>query len=143
MQIAKYTHACVRLEEAGRVLVIDPGEWSKPKALAGADAVLVTHEHSDHIETTRLAEAGIPVFAPAGADIPELDVIRVTSGQAFEAAGFRVRAVGARHAFIYGGLPDCPNLGYVVDDRIYHPGDACSCQSRRSRHCSCPSRDRG
>lgn len=124
MQITKYTHACVRLEEAGRVLVIDPGEWSEPEALAGADAVLVTHEHSDHIETTRLAEAGIPVFAPAGADISGLDVTWVTSDQEFEAAGFRIRAVGARHAFIYDGLPDCPNLGYVVDDRLYHPGDA-------------------
>lgn len=124
MKITKYTHACVRLEDAGRVLVIDPGEWSESEALAGADAVLVTHEHSDHIDQARLAAAGIQVFAPEGADIPGLEVTRVTSGQVFEAAGFRVRAVGSRHAFIYGGEPDCPNLGYVVNDSLYHPGDA-------------------
>jgi L-ascorbate metabolism protein UlaG (beta-lactamase superfamily) len=124
MKITKYTHACVRLEANGRVLVIDPGEWSEPVALESADAVLVTHEHSDHIETARLAAAGIPVFAPDGADIEGLEVTRVSSGEVFDAAGFKVRAVGDRHALIYGGLPDCPNLGYVVDDRIYHPGDA-------------------
>jgi L-ascorbate metabolism protein UlaG (beta-lactamase superfamily) len=82
MQITKYTHACVRLEDAGRVLVIDPGEWSEPDALLGADAVLVTHEHSDHIETARLAEAGISVFAPTGADITGLDVTLYHPGDA-------------------------------------------------------------
>jgi L-ascorbate metabolism protein UlaG (beta-lactamase superfamily) len=124
MQITKYTHACVRLEHDGRALVIDPGEWSEPEALEGAEAVLVTHEHADHIAATRVAAAGVPVFAPAGADISGVDVTRVTSGQVFEAAGFKVTAVGDRHAFIYRGMPDCPNLGYIVEDRIYHPGDA-------------------
>jgi L-ascorbate metabolism protein UlaG (beta-lactamase superfamily) len=124
MRITKYTHACVRLEEAGRVLVIDPGEWTEPEALVGADAFLVTHEHGDHIDPPRLATAGVPVFAPDGADNSGLEVTWVTSGQVFEAAGFKVRAVGSRHAFIYGGEPDCPNLGYIVDDNRYHPGDA-------------------
>jgi L-ascorbate metabolism protein UlaG (beta-lactamase superfamily) len=124
MEITKYTHACVRLEHDGRVLVIDPGEWAEPEALQGAHAVLVTHEHSDHIEVARLAQAGIPVFAPTGANITGLDVTWVEPDQVFEAAGFQVRAVGSRHAFIYNGMPDCPNLGYVVEDRVYLPGDA-------------------
>jgi L-ascorbate metabolism protein UlaG (beta-lactamase superfamily) len=129
MMITKYTHACVRLEHEGRVLVIDPGAWSEPAALTGAEAILVTHEHADHIDVLRLAGLGVPVYAPADADIPGveipgLDVTRVSSGEEFTAAGFRVRAVGSRHAFIYGGQPDCANLGYLVDDRVYHPGDA-------------------
>ncbi|MFD4738028.1 MBL fold metallo-hydrolase [Streptomyces virginiae] len=124
MRITKYTHACVRIEQDGRVLVIDPGTWSEPAALAGADAVLVTHEHVDHVDVLRLAGLGVPVHAPADADIPGLDVIEVSSGTEFSAAGFRVRAVGGRHASIYGGLPDCANLGYVVDDAVYHPGDS-------------------
>ncbi|MEW2495431.1 MBL fold metallo-hydrolase [Streptomyces nodosus] len=124
MRITKYTHACVRLEHDGRVLVIDPGTWSEPAALTGADAILVTHEHADHVDVLRLAGLGVPVYAPAEADIPRLEVTGVASGAEFTAAGFRVRAVGERHAFIYGGQPDCANLGYIIDEAVYHPGDA-------------------
>lgn len=84
----------------------------------------MTHEHVDHVDVLRLAGLGVPVHAPADADIPRLDVIGVSAGTEFTAAGFRIRAVGGRHASIYGGLPDCANLGYVVDDAVYHPGDS-------------------
>ena len=124
MRVIKYTHSCVRLERDGRVLVIDPGTWSEPRALAGADAVLVTHEHTDHVDVLRLAGLGAPVHAPAAAVIPRLEVIGVSAGEEFTAAGFRIRAVGGRHAGIHGGKPDCANLGYVVDDSLYHPGDS-------------------
>ncbi|MFG2532850.1 MBL fold metallo-hydrolase [Streptomyces sp. NPDC048516] len=124
MRLTKYTHACVRLEHDGRVLVIDPGIWSEPAALTGADAVLVTHEHADHIDVLRLAGLGVPVYAPAGADIPRLNVLRATPDEEFMAAGFRIRAVGGRHALIYGGQPDCANLGYLIDEAVYHPGDS-------------------
>jgi L-ascorbate metabolism protein UlaG (beta-lactamase superfamily) len=124
VRITKYTHACVRLEADRRILVIDPGEWSELDALDRADAVLVTHQHYDHVDPLRLAGLGVPVFAPAGAEIEGPAITRVTSGQTFEAAGFRVEAVGARHAITYGGQPDCANLGYVVEGAVYHPGDA-------------------
>ncbi|GAB2923876.1 MBL fold metallo-hydrolase [Micromonospora polyrhachis] len=124
MRIIKYTHACVRFEQDGRVLVIDPGIWSEPAALIGADAVLVTHEHADHIDVLRLLGLGVPVYAPVEADLPQLEVIGVPAGEEFAAAGFRVAAVGGRHAPIYGGQPDCANLGYIVDGTTYHPGDA-------------------
>jgi len=124
VKITKYTHACVRLEHEGRVLVIDPGVWSEPRALAGADAVLVTHEHGDHIDVLRLAGLGAPVYAPETADVGKLEVTRVSPGEEFTAAGFAVRAAGGRHAFIHGGRPDCANLGYLVDSALYHPGDS-------------------
>ncbi|BCL32921.1 MBL fold metallo-hydrolase [Streptomyces aurantiacus] len=127
MRITKYTHACVRLEHEGRVLVIDPGIWSEPAALSGADAVLVTHEHADHVDVLRLAGLGVPVHAPAGAHLPRLEVTGVDVDTEFSAAGFRVRAVGGRHAPVHGDLPDCVNLGYIVytvDETLYHPGDS-------------------
>ncbi|WP_338682397.1 MBL fold metallo-hydrolase [Streptomyces acidiscabies] len=124
MRIVKYTHSCVRLEHEGRVLVIDPGIWSEPVALDGADAVLLTHEHSDHADVLRLRGLGVPVHAPASAHLPDLDFTAVATGEEFTAAGFRVTAQGGRHAPVYGGLPDCANLGYLVEDRLYHPGDS-------------------
>lgn len=127
MKITKFTHACVRIEHDGRVLVIDPGTWSEARALVGADAVLVTHEHTDHIDVLRLAGLGVPVFAPRDARLPDLAPLPVTwvaAGEGFTAAGFAVTAVGGRHAVIHDGEPDCVNLGYLIDDAVYHPGDS-------------------
>lgn len=128
MRITKYTHACVRLEHEGRVLVLDPGIWSEPAALAGAGAVLVTHEHADHVDELRLAGLGVPVHAPAGADLRVLagtgPVHEATPGRAFTAAGFRIRPVGGRHAAVHDDRPECAHLGYVVDEVLYHPGDS-------------------
>jgi L-ascorbate metabolism protein UlaG (beta-lactamase superfamily) len=129
VHITKYTHACVRLEEGGRTLVIDPGIWTEPQALIGADAVLVTHEHIDHIDVLRLAGLRLPVYAPAQATLSGLehtrglDLIRVATGDTFEAAGFSIQAVGGAHAIVYGDRSPCANLGYLVDG-LYHPGDA-------------------
>lgn len=132
--LTRYTHSCVRLESCGRVLVIDPGIWSEPEALRGADAVLVTHEHADHVDVLRLAGLGVPVHAPAGASITGLPLERVEPGARFTAAGFSIEAVGGRHAPVLPGAPRCANLGYVVTDDgeaqdgregdVYHPGDA-------------------
>ena len=124
MRLVKLTHSCVRLETDGRVLVIDPGIWSEPRALDGADAVLVTHDHVDHVDVLRLRGAQLPVFAPSSARLPGVDVTAVAAGDTFTAAGFDVAAVGGEHARVHGDLPDCANLGYVVDGRVYHPGDA-------------------
>jgi L-ascorbate metabolism protein UlaG (beta-lactamase superfamily) len=124
VKLTRYSHSCVRLEHEGRVLVIDPGVWSEPRALHGADAVLVTHEHADHVDVLRLRGSGVPVFAPEGASIPGLVTEPVSSGSSFTAAGFLVRAVGGSHAAVLEGQETCANLGYVVDGSVYHPGDA-------------------
>jgi L-ascorbate metabolism protein UlaG (beta-lactamase superfamily) len=125
MLITRYGHACVRLEHSGGgVLVIDPGEWTEPEATSGADAVLVTHWHPDHADRGRLATVEAIVYGP-GTPGPGISGQPVAAGDQFEAAGFRVRAVGGRHATVYGGRPDIPNTGYVIDDgALYHPGDA-------------------
>ena len=58
VRLTKYGHACVRLEKDGRSIVIDPGALApQAEALAGVEAVLVTHEHFDHFEPERLYAA--------------------------------------------------------------------------------------
>ncbi|MQY12819.1 hypothetical protein SRB5_29580 [Streptomyces sp. RB5] len=124
MRLIKYTHSCVRYEQpGGGVLVIDPGIWSEPEALRGADAVLISHEHADHIDPAHLKDHPATVYAPADADLPGVDFVPVTAGETFTAAGFRISAHGGRHALIYGDEPNCANLAYLVDG-VYHPGDS-------------------
>lgn len=138
MKLTKYTHACVRLEKDGRVLVLDPGNFSEcGEALDGANAVLVTHEHGDHIDKDAVAGAlghnpGLALFAPAGvaadmrAEAPAASdrIHAVEPGTAFEAAGFQLRTFGGQHALIHPQIPVVANIGYLVDDNLYHPGDS-------------------
>jgi len=91
MDLIRYTHACIRLEHDGGALVIDPGTWSEPEALTRAVAVLITHEHADHVDLDRLVRLGATIYVPAEADIEVLDAVKVTSGEEFTAAGFTGR----------------------------------------------------
>ncbi len=121
MRLIKYGHACVRLDN----LVIDPGTYSEAEALDGATAVLVTHEHADHVDVDKLASFEGDIFAPASV-APMLPgrVTTVEVGQTFTAAGFSVEVVGGEHAEIIDGLPGCANVGYIVERDVYHPGDS-------------------
>lgn len=132
MRLTKYAHSCLRLEHDGAVLVVDPGGFSDPAALDGADAVLVTHEHPDHLDvaalTRRLDRNSIPVYGPAalGGVLGDAAtaLVPVTPGDTFTAAGVPVRAVGGRHAVIHPDIPVVENIGYLFDATVYHPGDA-------------------
>ncbi len=133
MRFNKYSHACVRIESDGAVLVIDPGEFTERSALSGVDAVLITHEHADHLDVEALTDAlatrpSVRIFTHAAVaahlgDLAEVTTI-VASGERFAAAGFRVRAHGGWHAVIHPEIPPVPNLGFLVEESIYHPGDS-------------------
>jgi L-ascorbate metabolism protein UlaG (beta-lactamase superfamily) len=45
-------------------------------------------------------------------------------GDAFEAGGLRVHCYGEWHAPIYPDIPQVRNTGFLVDGRLFHPGDA-------------------
>lgn len=137
MQLTKFAHSCVRLEGPGGVITIDPGVFSdSAAALAGASALLLTHEHADHVDlpVVQRALAGAPelrVWAPAvvAAQLAEFGdrVTVVGAGESFEAAGVAVRTAGGQHALIHSSMPLVANVGYLIGPEgagIYHPGDS-------------------
>jgi L-ascorbate metabolism protein UlaG (beta-lactamase superfamily) len=135
LKVTKFSHACVRVDTDDAVLVIDPGIWSEvEEALIGVDAVLLTHEHVDHVDAARLADAlekrpQATVYAhPAVLEKYAAQwaglAVAVQSGEPFHAAGLPVRAFGGLHAQIHPEVPRVPNLGFLIDERLYHPGDS-------------------
>ncbi|MEU6223814.1 MBL fold metallo-hydrolase [Streptomyces sp. NPDC047042] len=134
MKLTKKSHACVRLEKNGRTLVLDPGGFSEEDAAAGADAILVTHEHADHFDEGRLRAA---LDANPAAELWTLAAVAdqlsaafpgrvhtVGHGDTFTAAGFDVQVHGELHAVIHPDIPRITNVGYLVDGAVFHPGDA-------------------
>jgi L-ascorbate metabolism protein UlaG (beta-lactamase superfamily) len=134
MQLTKFTHACVRFDEGERTLVIDPGVFSElDAALDGAGAVLITHEHADHLNADRLSAAlrgdsRLRVWAPPSVTTTLAEfgdqVVAVGPGESFDAAGFGIRTFGGQHAVIHPAIPMIANVGFLVEDSVYHPGDS-------------------
>ncbi|MFD3454621.1 MBL fold metallo-hydrolase [Streptomyces sp. NPDC058691] len=140
MKLTKQGHACVRLEKDGRALVIDPGAFTEPRAAAGAEAVLVTHEHADHFSEEQLRTA---LEDNPGAEIWTLKSVAdqvsaafpgrvhtVGEGDTFSAAGFDVEVHGQLHAVIHPDIPRITNVGFLVDGSVFHPGDALTVPGR-------------
>jgi L-ascorbate metabolism protein UlaG (beta-lactamase superfamily) len=134
MRLRKLGHSCVRLEQAGKTLVIDPGSFSAPDALEGANAVLITHEHVDHVvvDAIRTAAQRTPdlhIWTNSSvADMLAGDGLHVDSvagGDRFRAVdAFDVVVIGEWHAVIHPDVPRVRNITFLVDSLVFHPGDS-------------------
>jgi L-ascorbate metabolism protein UlaG (beta-lactamase superfamily) len=135
MKLTKHEHACVVFEKDGASIVIDPGSFSAGAAeiIAGAEAILLTHEHFDHVNEAAINEAlaarpDLRVYAPAAlaatfAAHPD-QFTPVAAGDELSLASFAITVHGSEHAVIHPDFPAIANVGYLLDGSVYHPGDA-------------------
>lgn len=134
MRLTKLGHACVRLQKDDRTLVIDPGGLTpESDALAGAEAVLITHEHFDHFEADRLRRAvaedpllTIYTCRAVAAGLADLGarVRTLGEGDSVTIAGFEVAVAGQKHEVVHPDVPRVENIGFLIDGEVFHPGDA-------------------
>jgi L-ascorbate metabolism protein UlaG (beta-lactamase superfamily) len=132
MRVTKHEHACLRLDRDGRTLIIDPGSFTLPLAdLGGLVGVVLTHEHPDHwtpdhLDRLRKAAPDVPIYGPAGvaAAAAGYDIITVSPGDTLDLDPFRLQFFGGEHAVIHESIPTIDNVGVLVDDQFYYPGDS-------------------
>jgi L-ascorbate metabolism protein UlaG (beta-lactamase superfamily) len=125
----------VLLETATARLLLDPGGFSTGfEDLRDLTAILITHQHPDHLDEARLPalvaanpQATLVVDPGTQAVVTKLGLTATvaTPGDALELGGTAINAVGGDHATIYRDFPSITNTGYVIDHgAFYHPGDS-------------------
>ncbi len=140
MRVTKFEHAALTLVDAGKTLVIDPGSFTAPLGdLDSVVAIVITHEHADHwtgAHLDRILEQfpGTPVFGPEGVAkaAAGYDVTTVHAGDVIEVEPFRLEFFGGRHAVIHSSIPVVDNVGVLVNDEFYYPGDSYAVPEGRS-----------
>ncbi len=142
MRITHLGHACLLVEVDGARLLLDPGTFSSGfEELTGLDAVVITHQHADHVDVEKLpvlleANEGVLLLAEpeTAADLSAAGIAAraLHPGDRLEVAGVPVAALGGQHAVIH---PDVPRIGDVAvligtsradggSGLLMHPGDS-------------------
>jgi L-ascorbate metabolism protein UlaG (beta-lactamase superfamily) len=148
VEVTWWGHATCTVEDSGVRVLTDPLFVRRlahlrrrrgavpPHAAAVAEAVLVSHLHSDHLHLPSLARIapGTPLVVPRGAAraVPGLrrlglDLTEVAAGDEVRVGGLLVRAVPAHHdgRRLPVGPQRAPALGFVIEGeaRTYFAGD--------------------
>lgn len=137
MKLTHRGHSCLELSVADTTVLFDPGTFSSFDHVEGVDAIVVTHQHPDHLDPDRLdalreTNADAAWFADPQT-VEQLrgkgvDATATKAGETFSVKGARFEGVGATHAEIHPYIDRISNVGIVVsgegEPRLFHPGDS-------------------
>lgn len=133
MHLTHYGHACVLVDTGAARLLFDPGAFSSGfESLDGLDAVLITHQHFDHVVPETLQallranpDAALVTDGQTAEQLDGIDTRTVAPGDRLALGGADIAVVGSgEHAQIHADIPLVANNGYLVDGTLLHPGDA-------------------
>lgn len=132
LKITKYPQSCVLIDEGGRRILIDPGNFVAEKYsiedFLPLDGVLVTHLHEDHADKGLLEgfqSAGVRLIANRATVeyLPDLNFEIVEDGRELAVGGFQVRVHELPHCLMVDGSAGPQNSGFIINEKFFHPGD--------------------
>lgn len=132
MKLTKYEHACFVVELGGVALIVDPGDYTTdlivPDDIVG---IVVTHEHADHlgIDNITAIAAENPDVVIIGhqavtSKLPQFRTQTVVQNEGIKIGPFELEFFGGEHATIDPSMTTIANLGVMINNRIYYPGDS-------------------
>lgn len=132
MEITKFEHACVTVTKEGKTIVIDPGQLTTDFVVPeNVIAIIITHSHADHfdldtIEAIMARNNGALILAPADitAQLADYDTRTVNAGDSFSHEEIEFDFYGGTHAQIHSTIQAPANVGVMIDERFYYPGDS-------------------
>lgn len=138
MRVTHFGHSCLLVETGSARLLIDPGVLSHGfEELTGLDAVLITHQHPDHVDGERLVQlleandaARLVAEPETAAELRAigLEARTLHPGEDVTVAGATVTAAGGEHAEIHPEIPLIGNIGLLLraegEPTLFHPGDS-------------------
>lgn len=135
MRIYKYFHSCILLDDGRTKILIDPGDYcfiegrAKAEEFTGISAILLTHEHRDHVDIaalkTILKNNNAKIFSNSGVkNSLEKENIQVSviGSEEITIDGFTLRALPAKHEKAFKEPPE--NTAFLINNTFLHPGDS-------------------
>lgn len=137
MKITKYPQSAVLIENNNKRILIDPGSFCYTDNFTAdswgkIDVLLFTHEHADHF----VPEAAQTILKnnPAVVIISNSSVCKILSSQNIPCQvikpdeeklinGVKIKGMKSIHGELPSGKPKPEVIGFLIDDKIYHPGD--------------------
>lgn len=132
MKLTKFEHACFAVEKDRQTLVIDPGAFTSDLLTPdNVVAVVITHKHADHFDPTMLAAIydknpdSLLISLPQIIEkMPDHKSRAVNAGDQINIGPFMLEFFGGKHAVIHPSIPLIANLGVMINDLLYYPGDS-------------------
>lgn len=138
MLVTHLGHSCLLVEVADQRILLDPGGFTPGfETQRDLDAIIVTHQHPDHLDRDRLPQllqnnprAALIVESMTYAILREagIDSQELRSGSPFQLGDLQVEPVGTHHAVIHADIPRIDNTGVLLraagEPVLFHPGDA-------------------
>lgn len=134
MKITKFGHCCLLIEEKGKRILTDPGNFSNLQDdVKNIDIILITHEHPDHIHieslqkiltnspkalivtNTSTSKLLVPLNIP-------FEILEDESEKEF--LGIQISGHGKLHEEVYSTIPRVQNTGFFISNKLFYPGDA-------------------
>ena len=133
MKITKFGHCCLLIEEGDLRLLTDPGDYNKTPDVENLDAILVTHEHGDHLHLDALRKileknptAQVITHQSVGKILfdANLPYTLISDKEEIILKDIKIESFGTEHACVHPDLPTVQNTGFLIAEKLFYPGDS-------------------